>query len=290
MYLQGWNDVSFHGSRQIPTPNIDALAATGVILQRHYSASTCTPSRAAATRLHVGYQAFPPAPERSLSLRFQLLPQWLKRLGYSTHIIGKWHLGYSSVEYTPTWRGFDTFFGYYNGASYYFNHTLLWKGHCGLDFWRNSGKRTRPATNLKGVYSTDAFTEEAVQIIRKHDDRKPLFLYMSYQGVHSSCKGCPAEAPRRNADKFSYITARNRTLLAGAADAVDSSVGRLLEALQSRAMLAHSVVLFASDNGAGPLSTSNDELPNAGKQLASERGQGRRLGRRDKDAGRPVVS
>ncbi|XP_049275844.1 arylsulfatase B-like [Rhipicephalus sanguineus] len=266
----GWNDVSFHGSRQIPTPNIDALAATGVILQRHYSASTCTPSRTALLAsvypagTNVGYQAFPPASKRSLSLRVQLLPQWLKRLGYSTHIVGKWHLGYSSIEYTPTWRGFDTFFGYYNGASYYFNHTLYWKGHCGLDLWRNVRNRTRPVTNLKGVYSTDAFTEEAEQIIRNHDALKPLFLYLSYQGVHSSCDGCTAEAPRRNVEKFPYITAWNRTVLAGAVDALDESVGRLLETLQSRGMLAASVVLFASDNGAGPLATANDELPNAG--------------------------
>ncbi|XP_075526791.1 arylsulfatase B-like [Dermacentor variabilis] len=224
MTLKGWNDVSFHGSRQIPTPNLDALAATGVILQRHYSASTCTPSRTALlasvypARTNVGYQEFPPASEQSLSLQFHLLPQWLKRLGYSTHIVGKWHLGYSAVEYTPTWRGFDTFFGYYNGAAYYFNHSLNW----------------------------------------------PLFLYMSYQGVHSTCDGCTVEAPRRSLRKFSYITARNRTLLAGAVDALDKSVGRLLEALQSRDMLARSVVVFASDNGAAPLATAYHELPNAG--------------------------
>ncbi|KAL1441162.1 hypothetical protein MTO96_008896 [Rhipicephalus appendiculatus] len=233
----------------IPTPNIDALAATGVILQRHYSASTCTPSRTALlasvypARTNVGYQAFPPASKRSLSLSVQLLPQWLKRLGYTTHMVGKWHLGYSSLEYTPTWRGFDTFFGYYNGASYYFNHTLFW----------------------------------------------PLFLYLSYQGVHSSCDGCTAEAPRRNVEKFSYIKARNRTVLAGAVDALDESVGRLLEALQSRGMLANSVVLLASDNGAGPLATSNDELPNAGNNWPLRGGQGGRLGRRDQDAGGAVV-
>ncbi|XP_049513041.1 arylsulfatase B, partial [Dermacentor silvarum] len=266
----GWNDVSFHGSRQIPTPNLDALAASGVILQRHYSASTCTPSRTALlasvypARTNLGYRALLAASEQSLLLRFQLLPQWLKRLGYSTHIVGKWHLGYSTIEYTPTCRGFDTFFGYYNGAAYYFNHSLKWQGHCGLDLWRNVGYRTRPVTNLDGVYSTDAFTEEAKQIIRKHDTRKPLFLYMSYQGVHSTCYGCTAEAPHRNVRKFSYITARNRTLLAGAVDALDTSVGRVLEALQSRDMLARSVVVFASDNGAAPLATAYGDVPNAG--------------------------
>ncbi|XP_070396243.1 arylsulfatase B-like [Dermacentor albipictus] len=87
---------------------------------------------------------------------------------------------------------------------------------------------------------------------------------MSYQGVHSTCDGCTAEAPRRSLRKFSYITARNRTLLAGAVDALDKSVGRLLEALQSRDMLARSVVVFASDNGAAPLATAYHELPNAG--------------------------
>ncbi|KAL1420445.1 hypothetical protein MTO96_024269 [Rhipicephalus appendiculatus] len=74
----------------------------------------------------VGYEVFPPAPKEALSLRFELLPQWLKRLGYSTHMVGKWHLGYKSLAHTPTWRGFDTFFGYYNGDIFYFNHTITY--------------------------------------------------------------------------------------------------------------------------------------------------------------------
>ncbi|XP_049275843.1 arylsulfatase B-like [Rhipicephalus sanguineus] len=278
----GWNDVSFHGSRQIPTPNIDALAATGVILQRHYSASTCTPSRTALltsvypARTNVGYVAYPPASEQSLSLRFELLPQWLKRLGYSTHMIGKWHLGYSSVEHTPTWRGFDTFFGYYNFGGFYFNHSVEWQGHCGVDLWHNVGHSMQPVTDLNGVYSTHAFTRRATQIIAEHDLRKPLFLFLSHQGIHATCDNCTTEAPRENTDKFAYIEQHNRTVLAasfgrpfhgacaGALDVLDESVGQVLAALQQRDMLARSVVVFASDNGAAPLATVNSELPNGG--------------------------
>ncbi|KAL1441159.1 hypothetical protein MTO96_008894 [Rhipicephalus appendiculatus] len=227
----GWNDVSFHGSRQIPTPNIDALAATGVILQRHYSASTCTPSRTALlasvypARTNVGYVAYPPASEQSLSLRFELLPQWLKRLGYSTHLIGKWHLGYSSVEHTPTWRGFDTFFGYYNFGGFYFNHSVEWQGHCGVDLWYNVGRSIQPVTHLNGVYSTHAFTRRARKIIAEHDVRKPLFLFFSHQGIHATCDNCTAQAPRENIDKFAYIAQHNRTVLAGALDVLDESCG-----------------------------------------------------------------
>ncbi|KAH7931560.1 hypothetical protein HPB49_026467 [Dermacentor silvarum] len=99
-WLQGWNDVSFHGSRQIPTPNIDALAANGVVLQRHYSTPVCTPSRSAfftsryPPRTELGYGALPTAGKGALPLRFEVLPQWLKRLGYSTHMVGKRKTGH----------------------------------------------------------------------------------------------------------------------------------------------------------------------------------------------------
>ncbi|KAH7966787.1 hypothetical protein HPB49_019541 [Dermacentor silvarum] len=158
----GWNDVSFHGSRQIPTPNIDALAASGIILQRHYTSPDCTPSRTALltarypSRTDVGYEVFPPAAENALSLRFELMPQWLQRLGYTTHMVGKWHVGYKSLEHTPTWRGFDTFFGYYNSDIFYFNHTLRSAEHINrlggkstLFFFLFSAKPVEPGSDGK---------------------------------------------------------------------------------------------------------------------------------------------
>ncbi|KAL1473891.1 hypothetical protein MTO96_038392, partial [Rhipicephalus appendiculatus] len=217
----GWNDVSFHGSRQIPTPNIDALAATGIILQRHYTPTVCTPSRAALftsinpARSGVGYGVLVPAAKAAVPLKFDLLPQWFKRLGYSTHMVGKWHLGYKSVEYTPTWRGFDTFFGYYNGELTYHNHTIPdGEGHCGVDLWRNVGHSTQAVTDLKGTYSTRAFTDEAKRIIADHNTQEPLFLYLSYQAVHATCEDTKPEAPQEIVDKYAYITAYNRSVFA----------------------------------------------------------------------------
>ncbi|XP_049517297.1 arylsulfatase B [Dermacentor silvarum] len=266
----GWNDVSFHGSRQIPTPNIDALAASGIILQRHYTSPDCTPSRTALltarypSRTDVGYEVFPPAAENALSLRFELMPQWLQRLGYTTHMVGKWHVGYKSLEHTPTWRGFDTFFGYYNSDIFYFNHTLRSGAHCGLDLWRNVGRSTQSVTDLNGTYSTNAFTDEAKRIIDEHDVRKPLFLYMSHEAGHTVCSNCTAEAPKENVDHFRYIENYNRTVLAGAYEVMDRSVGELLAALQSRGMLADSLVVLTSDNGGGPLASAAVKYANAG--------------------------
>ncbi|XP_049266797.1 arylsulfatase J-like [Rhipicephalus sanguineus] len=161
------------------------------------------------------YMALAHASKVALPLRFEVLPQWLKRLGYSTHMIGKWHLGFDSFEYTPTGRGFDTFFGYYNGDEFYYNHTSVQEGHCGLDFWHNIGNRTQVITDLNGTYSTHAYTDEAKRIIASHNNEE----------VSSSC----------------------------ALEVMDRSIGEVLVALQSRGMLADSIVAFVSDNGGAPL-------------------------------------
>ncbi|KAM7294979.1 arylsulfatase B [Ixodes scapularis] len=144
----GWNDVSFHGSSQIPTPNLDALAADGVILNSYYAQHLCTPSRAALLTglypirtglqhsvlvcgqpggLPVNFQILPQY-LKNLGYRThmvgKILPQYLKNLGYRTHMVGKWHLGYYKEAYTPTERGFESFYGYYNFGEDYYNHTL----------------------------------------------------------------------------------------------------------------------------------------------------------------------
>ncbi|XP_037502220.1 arylsulfatase B-like, partial [Rhipicephalus sanguineus] len=212
----------------------------------------------------VGYGVLVPAAKAAVPLKYELLPQWFKRLGYSTHMVGKWHLGYRSMEHTPTWRGFDTFFGYYNGEMAYYNHTVTdLQGLCGLDLWRNVGHSTKAVTDLRGTYSTQAFTDEAKHIIANHNVEEPLFLYLSYQAVHSTCEDTKPEAPQETVDKYSYITNYNRSVFAGALHVLDHSVGEVLSALQSRDMLADSVVVFTSDNGGGPMDASLS-VPNTG--------------------------
>nr|CAD7259890.1 unnamed protein product [Timema shepardi] len=126
----GWNDVGFHGSDQIPTPNIDALAYHGVILNRHYTMPTCTPSRTAFLTgkypIRTGMQGYPikAGEPRGIPLEERLLPERLAQLGYSTHLVGKWHVGSHRVDYTPTLRGFASHFGYWNGYIGYFDHNI----------------------------------------------------------------------------------------------------------------------------------------------------------------------
>ncbi|PSN50827.1 Arylsulfatase B [Blattella germanica] len=99
----GWNDFSFHGSDQIPTPNIDALAYNGVILHQHYVQPICTPTRSALMTgrypSNIGMQGSPlgAAEPRALP-QGKILPQYLKDLGYSTHMVGKWHLEASDLS------------------------------------------------------------------------------------------------------------------------------------------------------------------------------------------------
>ncbi|XP_042149517.1 arylsulfatase B-like [Ixodes scapularis] len=125
----GWGDVSFHGSTQVPTPNIDVLAGDGVILNNYYSLPLCTPSRAALMTglypIHTGMQTsvILDAAPWGLPLEVKIMPQHFKDLGYQVNMIGKWHLGFFQTAYTPPKRGFDSFFGYYTAGNDYYNHT-----------------------------------------------------------------------------------------------------------------------------------------------------------------------
>lgn len=268
----GWDDVSFHGSTQIPTPNLDALAADGVILNNYYVQPECTPSRSALLTglypIHTATQHFviKAAEPRGLPLEHKLMPQHLKDLGYETHIVGKWHLGYARKEYTPTYRGFDSFYGFYNGEEDYYNHTLEADDHVGLDFWFNN----EPLWNETGHYSTTLYTERARSLIRNRKKDKPLFLYLSHQATHGG-SDVKFAAPAKNIEKFPYIGEEARTMYAALLDTVDESVGAVMEALHEEDMLDNTIVVFSSDNGGtpfGPHSTRSFNWPLRGAKLA----------------------
>lgn len=252
----GWNDVSFHGSDEIPTPNIDALAYNGIILNSHYVQPLCSPTRAALMTglypIHTGMQGYPmlAAEPRGLPLQ-KILPQYLKDVGYVTRAVGKWHLGFYRKEFTPVYRGFDSHLGYWTGSISYYDHIVqdiypdgnILSGH---DFRRNMDT----AWDLEGKYATEVFTEEALRIIEEHDSCKPLFLYVSHLAVHAGNTGKLLEAPQEIINRFRHIKEPNRRTYAAMVSQMDESVGRVVETLQNKRMLNNSIIVFISDNGA----------------------------------------
>ncbi|XP_057307731.1 arylsulfatase B-like isoform X1 [Hydractinia symbiolongicarpus] len=248
----GWNDVSFHGSQQIPTPNIDKLAQSGIILNNYYVLPICTPTRSAImtgrypihTGMH-GRTVQSPQPW-GVGLKEKFLPQYLKKLGYSTHAVGKWHLGFFAKEYTPTYRGFDSFYGFYSGKADYWYHAVNLT-YCGLDLHHN----LEPVYTQWGNYSTEIFTAEAEDRIRNHNISEPMFLYLAYQAVHSANRPeDPLQAPQEWIDKFKHIKHRKRRKYAAMVAYMDYGIGRIYNALKAKEILEDLVIVFTSDNGA----------------------------------------
>ncbi|KAB7494064.1 Arylsulfatase B [Armadillidium nasatum] len=212
----GWNDVGFHGDVEISTPNIDALAYSGVILNNYYVQPLCTPSRGA---IMTGI------------------------------IVGKWHLGDYRKDYTPTFRGFDSHYGYWEGMIEYYSHTMALNDSCnGYDFRRNMEVEYGGV----GTYATDLFTEEGVKIINEHNPSVPLFLYLPHLATHVATfseNGVPLQAPDEVIEKFSYIEDENRRVFAAMLWKLDESIGKVVEALKDRDMLKDSIIVFSADNG-----------------------------------------
>ncbi|XP_015182415.1 PREDICTED: arylsulfatase B-like [Polistes dominula] len=282
----GWNDVSFNGADQIPTPNIDALAYNGVILNKHYVLPTCTPSRTAfLTGYHPIRQGMEGVPlkageKRAIPKRYKLLPEYLKDLGYSTHLVGKWHVGYYAPRYTPTRRGFNTYFGYYNGYIQYFNHTtpeIKSNMHLGHDLHRDKPNKLSP--DFSTGYMTDLITEEAEKIISNHDPATPLYLQIAHLAMHASGLDNGEELQVKDMkkvnDTFGYIKDINRRKLAGVINSLDQSVGRVVDALSKADLLNNSIILYFSDNGAqtiGMLQNHGSNYPLRGLKFTTYEG------------------
>nr|ATE50182.1 glucosinolate sulfatase 3 [Psylliodes chrysocephala] len=274
----GFNDVGFHGSDEIPTPNIDALAYNGVILNTHYTQALCTPSRAAFLTgkypIHTGMQHLVVLEMEpwGLPLNETIMPQLLKQNGYTTHAVGKWNLGFFKKEYTPTFRGFDTHYGYWQGFHDYYTHMnkASWSTEIGYDFRRN----LEVDYDAKGKYSTTLFTNEAVKLIHEHDTNNPMFLYLAHMAPHTGNEGEQLQAPDEEIAKFAHIKDPERRIYAAMVSMLDQSVGTVIAALREKRMLQNSVILFFSDNGAAQFGSS---YPLRGKKRSAWEGGNRNL-------------
>ncbi|KAB0799657.1 hypothetical protein PPYR_07537 [Photinus pyralis] len=246
----GWNDVGFHGSDQILTPNIDALAYNGIVLNRFYVQSTCTPSRSALLTgqypIRYGFQGLSLRSDSNIYLPTHLktLPGHLKGLGYTTSLVGKWHLGFSYWNSTPIYRGFDTHFGYWTSHIDYFSHTA----EGGFAMRRNR----HVAWETQNEYATRLFTRVSQETIMKHNYTNPLFLMVSHLAMHVANRNQLLQVPDlvETNQTFGYVRDYRRRLFAGMLAELDKSVGAICRTLRDRGVFEDTIILFLSDNGA----------------------------------------
>lgn len=252
----GWNDVSFHGSNQIPTPNIDSIAMYGVTMNRHYVPPMCTPSRSSLLtgkyppNIGMGHFVIASDEPWGLPLDEKVLPQYMKEGGYSTNLVGKWHLGFFQKSYIPTERHFDHFYGYLGPYIDYWDHSLVMlnKPTYGRGYDMRENDRVTNTTN--GTYATDVFTAKAVELIKKHNQNKPLFLMINHLAPHTANEDDPMQAPADEIAKFSYIKDPKIQKLAAMMSILDRGVGKVVTALKDTGMLEDTIILFYADNGA----------------------------------------
>lgn len=236
----GRADVGFNGATDTKSPNIDALAKAGAVLDAHYVQPVCSPTRAClmtgryATRTGV-YTIVRPGAKWGLPLTEKTLADALREKGYTTAIVGKWHLGEFKNDYMPTRRGFDIQYGHMFGAIDYFTHIRDGKH----DWYRND------IESKEEGYSTKLLTNEACRIIREQPKEKPLFLYVPFNGVHA-----PNQVPERYKKQFGELKGVRQTI-AGMLAAVDEGVGEIMTALDQKGISENTIVIFSSDNG-GP--------------------------------------
>lgn len=242
---QGYADLGCQGAKDIPTPNIDSLAKSGIRFTQGYaSCPLCSPSRAGImtgryqTRfgheVNCGPQA---APNFGLPTTEKTIANYMKEAGYATGAFGKWHLGHPDKAKWPLHRGFDEFYGFLGGAHPY---------------WPNPKE---PAYNVirrgddptsEPRYLTEAFADEACKFIERHK-QEPFFLYLPFNAIHE-----PLQEPAPGeAEKFKSIADPKRRVMATMLASMDKGVGTVLETVRKNHLEDNTLIFYISDNG-GP--------------------------------------
>ena len=291
----GYGELGCYGGKGIPTPHIDALAASGARFTSGYvTAPFCAASRAALMtgrfQTRFGFEFNPigaknAAPGIGLPVAEKTVADRLRNAGYATGLVGKWHLG-GTAEFHPQRRGFDEFFGFLREGHFYVPQP--WQGVTtwlrrktlpdgGQGRWTSSDGRMVWSTHLgsnepeydtdnpllrssqptdEKANLTDAFTREACDFIGRHR-AQPFFLYLAYNAVHS-----PMQATDDYLKKFAHIEDIQRRIFAAMLAHLDDSVGKVLAELRGSRIEENTLIVFLSDNG-GPtkeLTSSNAPL------------------------------
>jgi arylsulfatase A-like enzyme len=251
----GWADIGSYGAPDIKTPHIDSLARDGVKFTDFYAnGMLCSPTRAGLItgRYQQRYGLESALTGHSdnpggLAVSGHSLPQLLKNHGYTTALVGKWHLGLEP-EFSPNAHGFDEFFGVKGGYCDYYTHH---GSHGDVDLWHND----KPG-NVPG-YMTDLITEQSVSFI-KQNAKHPFFIDVAYNAPHwpfqppglASAPGGAQNVPPHGPGTGT------RADYAAMVERVDRGVGKILRTLEQAGLAKNTLVIFSNDNGGEWLSNS----------------------------------
>jgi len=263
----GYADLSCYGRRDYTTPRIDRLAAEGIKFEQAYANSAvCTATRTALItgryqyRLAVGLEEpLATGGNRNIGLppEHPTLPSLLRKAGYATALIGKWHLG-KLPDYGPLQSGYDHFWGFRSGALDYFTHKSGPAGTDSDDLWDDDVKIHQ------GGYLTDLLGGRAESVIRDHAQaRRPFFLSLHFNAPHWPWEGPGDEAESQRIRALADFDGGSLKTYGRMVMEMDLQVGRVLDTLEAAGIANNTIVIFTSDNGGERFS---DTWPFTGKK------------------------
>ena len=308
----GYNDISANGNELIQTTNIDQIGRDGINFSRAYAtASVCAPSRAAFLtgnyQHRYGFEFLPdlfnygprvrkadfkrfghqdnfkmwyekdiPINQRGLDPYVNTIGDYLKKMGYQTSVIGKWHMG-THPKFKPENYGFDYHYGITGAASLYapigkkniveskhtwdFADFITWQVSKYYTF--ENGKNSIPK---KSEYLTDVFTKKAVNYIKENKE-KPFFLHLSHMAPHG-----PFQAQRKYYEMFDHIEDHNKRVYYAMIKNLDDSIGEIKKTLEREGILDNTLIIFTSDNGGATYTRATNNSPYIGGKMSNFEG------------------
>lgn len=249
----GWADVEFHGGNT-PTPNLNRLLAEGVELKQHYVAPVCSPTRTGflTGRYWSRFGITTPINNRGLPFETVTVAKALADAGYSTALIGKWHLG-SKPQWGPNHFGFQHSYGSLAGGVAPWNHKYK-KGQYSTTWHRNENLFTEEG------HVTDLLTDEAVKWIdeRTSDDKtKPFFLYVPFTAVHLPIREPDEWLEKVPADIKGEVPRQYSACILH----LDAAVGRIVDAVDEAGLKQNTLIVFTSDNGGSTAQNNDTKYP-----------------------------
>lgn len=293
----GFSDIGSYGS-EINTPNLDRLAKEGTRLRQCYNGGICAPSRASLLtgqnphKAGIGFfnrDLGLPAYQGYLNKESLTIAEVLKTGGYSTYMVGKWHVG-NEPDKWPLKRGFDKFFGFIDGGLSFWDTKPIIKGGP-FSSKLYEGDKEFTITD-KNHYLTDALTDKAIGYLKEKSNKNPFFLYMAYNAPHWPMHAKPTDIEKykgkydlgwdslrtirhQNLVKLGLVDAnavavkdkslpvwnkltydekqmwvKKMEVYAAMVDNLDQNIGKLLKYLEETKQLDNTLIVFISDNGA----------------------------------------